>query len=70
MAMIAIDQEIQTQQLEGKMILQIHDELIFELPDREIALFKKIVKEKMENILQLCIPIEVHIAIGKNWAEC
>jgi DNA polymerase-1 len=69
-AMIEIDQEIKKRGLEGKMILQIHDELIFEIPDREIDTFKTLVKEKMEQVIQLKVPIEVHIAVGKNWAEC
>lgn len=70
MAMIAIDEEIQQKRLEGKMILQIHDELIFEIPDHEIPTFRHLVKEKMEHVLNLNVPIEVHIAVGKNWAEC
>ena len=70
MAMIQIDQAIAEQKLKGKMILQIHDELIFEIPDEEIPSFQKLVKEKMENVLKLSIPIEVHIAVGKNWGEC
>ena len=45
-------------------------ELIFEIPDGEIPLFEKIVKEKMEQVMKLNVPIEVHIAVGKNWAEC
>src|SRR3989338_4814469 len=70
MAMIEIDREIAKRGLEGRMILQIHDELIFEVPDSEIPLFQKLVKNKMETVFQLNIPIEVHIAVGKNWAEC
>jgi DNA polymerase-1 len=70
MAMIEIDREIQERNLQGKMILQIHDELIFEVPDPEIPTFKKLVKDKMEHVLKLNVPIEVHIAVGKNWAEC
>lgn len=70
LAMIEIDKEIRKRQLRGKMILQIHDELIFEIPDDEISEFTTLVKEKMETVLKLKIPIEVHIAIGKNWAEC
>lgn len=70
MAMIAIDREIQHRNLKGKMILQIHDELIFEVPDGEIPVFERLVKEKMEHVLKLNVPIEVHIAVGKNWAEC
>jgi DNA polymerase I len=70
MAMIEIDRTIETQKLEGKMILQIHDELIFEVPEHEVAIFEKLVKEKMETVLKLNVPIEVHLAVGKNWAEC
>jgi DNA polymerase-1 len=70
MAMIEIDKTIQNLGLKGKMILQIHDELIFEVPDAEIETFEQLVKEKMEHVLTLDVPIEVHIAVGKNWAEC
>jgi DNA polymerase-1 len=70
MAMIAIDKEISKQNLAGKMILQIHDELIFEVPDSEVRAFQSIVKENMENVLTLNVPIEVHLAVGKNWGEC
>lgn len=70
MAMIDIDRVIRERNLKGKMILQIHDELIFEIPDAEVPLFEALVKEKMEHVLPLSVPIEVHIAVGKNWAEC
>ncbi len=70
LAMIQIDQKIKEEQLVGKMILQIHDELIFEIPDLEVLSFQKLVKEKMEGVMKLNVPIEVHIAIGKNWAQC
>jgi len=69
-AMIEIDQAIEGQKLAGKMILQIHDELIFEIPAGEAPLFETFVKEKMEQVFQLKVPLEVHIALGKNWAEC
>jgi len=70
LAMIEIEKEIKELSLKGKMILQIHDELIFEIPDSEIPTFKDLVKEKMEQVIKLDVPIEVHIAVGKNWAEC
>jgi DNA polymerase-1 len=70
MAMIAIDRSIDEQKLAGKMLLQIHDELIFEIPEMEVKVFERIVKEKMEHVLTLNVPIEVHLAVGKNWAEC
>ena len=69
-AMIQINRCIIERGLKGKMILQIHDELIFEIPDEEADLFKHLVKEKMENVIQLSIPIVVDISLGKNWAEC
>jgi len=69
-AMIEIDREIAKKKLKGKMLLQIHDELIFEIPDEEIPAFKILVKNKMEHVLALNVPIEVHISVGKNWAEC
>lgn len=70
LAMIAIDKEIQEKNLQGKMILQIHDELIFEVPDTEIEIFKSLIKNKMEHIFKLKVPIVVNISVGKNWAEC
>lgn len=70
LAMIDIDKAILDKNLEGKMILQIHDELIFEVPDHEIPLFKALIQEKMEKVFKLKVPIEVDIAVGKNWAAC
>ncbi|MBF8263985.1 MAG: polA [Parachlamydiales bacterium] len=70
LAMIHIDRSIDDMHLEGAMILQIHDELIFEVPDHEIPAFESMVKEKMENVIQLNIPIEVTVSVGKNWGEC
>jgi len=70
MAMIQIEEEVQKKRLRGSMILQIHDELIFEVPDEETDIFTKFVKEKMEGVIALNVPLETHIAVGKNWAEC
>ena len=70
MAMLKIDQQIQRQGLKGYMILQIHDELIFEVPDEELEAFKTLVKEAMEHVFALKVPIIVDISVGKNWKEC
>ncbi|MDP1608227.1 MAG: DNA polymerase I [Chlamydiales bacterium] len=70
LAMIHIDASIKKRNLQGFMILQIHDELIFEIPDEEIEIFQHLVKTHMEHVLKLSVPIEVHISIGKNWGEC
>jgi len=70
MAMIEVEKEIEKLKLQGFMILQIHDELIFEIPDIEVDIFKKIVQNKMENIINLSVPLLVDIQVGKNWGEC
>ena len=70
MAMIEIDRSIDRMNLKGEMILQIHDELIFEVPDFEVPHFETMVKDKMEHVLQLHVPIEVSISVGKNWGKC
>ncbi|CCB85617.1 DNA polymerase I [Parachlamydia acanthamoebae UV-7] len=70
MAMLKMDEEIEKQHLKGFMILQIHDELIFEIPDEEISLFSQLVPEVMQNVMLLNVPLVVDINIGKNWKEC
>ena len=70
MAMLQIQDEIQKRNLQGAMILQIHDELIFEVPDSELETFKQLVKDKMEQVIKLKIPLVVHLQVGKNWKEC
>jgi len=66
MAMI----EIEKQNVPGSMILQIHDELIFELPDSAVEEAQKMITGAMETIVDLKVPLKVNIAIGKNWGEC
>lgn len=70
LAMLSIDKKLTNADLKGYMILQIHDELIFEIPDEEIDLITPIVKEAMQSVLNLKIPLIVDITIGKNWKEC
>lgn len=69
-AMIQIDKELQKSPDLGLMILQIHDELIFETPDSHLEQLREVVQKTMENIIELKIPLTVNIAIGKNWGEC
>ena len=68
-AMIRIYQQLKKHHLQTKLLLQIHDELIFEVPKNEIEIVKDIVKKEMQNALPLEVPIEVNIGIGKNWLE-
>jgi DNA polymerase I len=53
----------------SKLILQVHDELIFECPKSEVEKVKKIVEEEMANAIKLDVPVKVDVGIGKNWAE-
>lgn len=70
MAMIKIDHAFKKHHLKSFMVLQIHDELIFEIKDQELEIVKKIVLDAMENIFPMEVPLKVNIAIGKNWGEC
>jgi DNA polymerase-1 len=69
-AMLKIDKALEKEKTLGYMILQIHDELIFELPDFEIMTIEPIVRRIMEGVLELKVPLVVDITVGKNWKEC
>jgi DNA polymerase-1 len=68
-AMIDIDRAIRKEKLKSKMILQVHDELVFEVPQNEIETMKDLVKEKMETAVKLKAPLKVDIGVGDNWLE-
>lgn len=70
LAMIQLEEKIEKLSLKGYMILQIHDELIFEVPDEEVPVFEKLVKETLEGVATLNVPLVVNIGVGKNWKEC
>jgi len=69
LAMINISEQIKTNALEAKMILQIHDELVFDLPTDELNVLCRLVKDKMENVVKFDVPIKVDIKKGPNWLE-
>jgi DNA polymerase-1 len=69
MAMISIDARLAKEKLEAKMILQVHDELLFEAPEREHEALEKLVKEEMENVYELAVPLVVEIGVGANWRD-
>lgn len=68
-AMVDIDAEFKKENIKSKMIIQVHDELVFDCYEKEIKKVSKIVKEKMENVYKLKVPIETEIDYGKNWYE-
>ena len=69
-AMIEVEKKLREKNLKAYMILQIHDELIFEVPDEEIQEVSKLVREAMMGVHTLKVPLEVNISVGKNWKEC
>jgi DNA polymerase I len=69
MAMINIDRRLAEEEFEANMILQVHDELLFEAPARESAKLQKLVKEEMEGVYRLAVPIVVEIGVGPNWRD-
>ncbi|MGB7295046.1 MAG: DNA polymerase, partial [Candidatus Aminicenantales bacterium] len=68
-AMIDIWREFKKRRLRTKIILQVHDELVFEAPEEERTVVDDLVKEKMENVFPLRVPLKVHLGWGRNWAE-
>lgn len=68
-AMINVHNRMKAEKLLSKMIIQVHDELVFEVPKAEIDQMKELVKTEMENAIELTVPIKVEIGIGDNWLE-
>lgn len=69
LAMVNVHKELKEQKLKSTLILQVHDELIVNVYKDELEKVKAIVKEKMEKVLELKVPLEVDINIGKSWYE-
>ncbi|MEK6691404.1 MAG: DNA polymerase I [Nitrospirota bacterium] len=69
LAMVNISKRFHGMNSNARMILQIHDELVFESPEEEIEQIKKVVKEEMEVVIEFSVPIKVDIGVGKNWSE-
>jgi len=69
MAMISIRREIQEKNLKTQMILQVHDELVFNVPLAELKAARDLIRERMENVLTLKVPIKVSIKKGNNWLD-
>lgn len=68
-AMINIQNDIKEQALQGKMIMQVHDELVFDVPKNEVQSFKNIILERMKTAIPMRVPIEVEVGEGSNWLE-
>jgi DNA polymerase-1 len=69
LAMISIDERLAAEKFEAKMILQVHDELLFEAPPKEKSKLEKLVREEMEGVHKLAVPLVVEISSGPNWRD-
>jgi DNA polymerase I len=68
-AMIRIDRRLREEKLQAKMTLQVHDELLFDVPEREVDQVKKLVQHEMETVIELKVPIVVDCGAGPNWRD-
>ena len=69
LAMIRIDEEIGKRKLKSRMTLQVHDELVFEVPEGEVETMKAMVREHMEAAHELAVPLRVDLGVGPNWRD-
>ena len=68
-AMIELDREMQERNFQAKLLLQVHDELIFEVPEEGVESLQSLVEEVMENAVILSVPLKADSNIGNNWYE-
>jgi DNA polymerase-1 len=68
-AMIDMAARLKKEKVQAKLLLQVHDELIFEAPKEEIAILEKIVPEVMENAVELNVPLKVDYSYGDSWYD-
>ncbi|HEY7405570.1 MAG TPA: DNA polymerase I [Candidatus Angelobacter sp.] len=69
LAMIHIDEDLRKRKLKSRMLLQVHDELLFEVPQAEIEVMRELVQEKMEKVHTLLVPLLVEMGVGLNWRD-
>ncbi|WP_199624486.1 DNA polymerase I [Paenibacillus alkalitolerans] len=69
LAMVRLDGRMRKEGVESRMLLQVHDELVFEVPESELERMSALVKEEMESALALDVPLKVDVSYGNNWYE-
>jgi DNA polymerase I len=69
LAMVRIHRAIRERGLQGRMLLQVHDELVFEVPPEEVQILAELVRQQMENVTPLRVPLVVDVGTGPNWLE-
>jgi DNA polymerase-1 len=69
-AMVAVERCLRTSELRAEMVMQVHDELIFDLPESELEPVREIVRAEMIGAMSLAVPLQVDLKVGANWEEC
>ena len=69
LAMIKVGAAIEAKKIDARMLLQVHDELVFEIADSKVATEAKKIQHIMEHVVELSVPLEVDVEYGKNWGE-
>ena len=69
LAMIQVQQALEKERLRSRLVLQVRDELVLEVPEDEVELLRQLLPEKMENVAKLSIPLIVQVGFGLNWDQ-
>jgi DNA polymerase-1 len=68
-AMVDLASEMKRRNLKSRMLLQIHDELLFEVPEQEVGVMEPLVRDTMSSAAALCVPLVIDVKLGRNWAQ-
>ena len=69
LAMVKVQARLKRELMKARMILTVHDELVFEAPERELDRAKEVVREEMEGAYPMRVPLQVDLGVGRNWKE-
>ena len=69
MAMLKVDEEFKREGFESRLLMQVHDELLVEVPEKEVAKVTEVLKHEMENAVELDVPLVADVGVGDNWMD-
>jgi DNA polymerase-1 len=69
MAMVRVYNRLRREKLGARLLLQVHDELLLEVPENEVERTKEVVRAEMESVYELSVPLVVSVGVGRNWME-
>jgi DNA polymerase-1 len=69
MAMLKVDEEFKREGFESRLLMQVHDELLVEVPEKEVARVTEVLKHEMETAVELDVPLVADVGVGDNWMD-